>query len=94
MTEILIWLVSFAVILYFTLNRWEAQLSPFLSRYLPAVLRSDSDDRWVWCPALAVLGATALVRPVDMLLTLLCIGIAAWIAKRLICWAMRKAKFD
>lgn len=94
MTVTLIWLVGFAAILYFALRSWETKLSPFLSRCLPVVMRSDSDDRWVWCPALAVLGATFLVRPVDMLLTLLFIALAIWIAKRLTCWAMSKAKFN
>ncbi|APX93959.1 hypothetical protein BWR19_14020 [Halomonas sp. 1513] len=92
MTVTIIWLIGFAAILYFGLSRWEASLSPFLQRVLPEVLRSDGDDRWVWCPALAILGATFLVRPVDMLLTLLFIALVAWVAKRLLCWAMKKAK--
>ncbi|MBD3895790.1 hypothetical protein IEI94_07980 [Halomonas sp. ML-15] len=92
MTVTIIWLLGFAAILFFSLRGWEASLSPFLARVLPEALRSDSDDRWVWCPAVAVLGATFLVRPVDMLLTLLVIALVAWGAKRLLCWAMKKAK--
>lgn len=88
MTVALIWLIGFAAILLLCLRGWESTLNPFLSRSLPEVLRSH-DDRWVWCPALAVLGATFLVRPVDMMLTLLSIAVIAWIAKQLLCWAMK-----
>lgn len=92
MTVTIIWLIGFAAILFFSLRGWEASLSPFMSRTLPEALQSNADKRWVWCPALAILGATFLVRPVDMLLTLLVIALVAWVAKRLLCWAMKKAK--
>ena len=92
MTVTIIWLIGFAAILYFSLRGWESAVSPFLARVLPEALRSDGDDRWIWCPALAVLGATFLVRPVDMLLTLLFIALVAWVAKRLMGWAMKKVK--
>ncbi len=89
MTLTLIWLIAFAVLLYLLLKRWEASVSGILDKLLPAVLRSE-DDRWVWCPALAVLGATFIVRPVDMLFTLLVIGLVALIGTKLAGWAMNK----
>ncbi|MFG6175730.1 hypothetical protein ACGTN6_00640 [Halomonas sp. THAF12] len=92
MTVTVIWLIAFAVILYLCLNRWEASVSGALDKMLPAVLRSE-DDRWVWCPAIAVLIATAIVRPVDLLLTLIIIGLIALIGGKLVCWAMNKARF-
>lgn len=92
MTLTLIWLIAFAVILYLCLNRWEASVSGALDKLLPAVLRSD-DDRWVWCPAIAVLVATAIVRPVDLLLTLILIGLIAVVGGKLAGWAMRKVDF-
>ncbi|MDT8894110.1 hypothetical protein RSO41_05530 [Halomonas sp. I1] len=88
----LIWVIAFAVILLLCLKRWEASVSDMLDKLLPGALRSE-DDRWVWSPAIAVLGATALVRPVDMLLTLLIIGLLALIGGKLMCWAMNKIDF-
>lgn len=92
MTVTVIWLIAFAVILLLCLNRWEASVSGALDTLLPAVLRSE-DDRWIWCPAIAVLVATAIVRPVDLLFTLILIAVIAVVGGKLACWAMRKADF-
>ncbi|MCK2183683.1 hypothetical protein [Halomonas getboli] len=92
MTLTVIWLIAFAVILFLCLSRWEATVSSALDKLMPSVLRSE-DDRWVWSPAIAVLGATAIVRPVDLLLTLVIIGLIVLIGSKLVCWAMRKANF-
>ncbi|MGM0982383.1 MAG: hypothetical protein ACQEXG_02990 [Pseudomonadota bacterium] len=91
MTLTLIWLIAFAVFLYLFLKRWEASVSSILDALLPAVLRSE-DDRWVWCPALAVLGATFIVRPVDMLFTLIVIGLVALIGTKLTGWIVSKVQ--
>ncbi|SEM50100.1 hypothetical protein [Halomonas caseinilytica] len=88
----LIWVIAFAVILMLCLKRWEASVSGVLDKLLPDILRSE-DDRWVWCPAIAVLGATAIVSPVDMLLTLLIIALLALVGGKLVCWAMKKVDF-
>jgi hypothetical protein len=93
MTEIVIWLIAFALILFFSLKRWEVSVSPGLDKVLPRLIKSDDDNRWVWSLALAILGATTLVRPVDMLLTVILIGILAWIGKKLACWAMDRVDF-
>ncbi|MBB3140274.1 hypothetical protein [Halomonas organivorans] len=92
MTVTVIWLIAFAVILYLCLNRWEASVSGALDKLLPAALRSE-DDRWVWSPAIAVLIATAIVRPVDLLLTLILVALIALVGGKLVCWAMNKARF-
>lgn len=92
MTVTLIWLVVFAVILFFSFKSWEGALGRFFDRKVPAVLRSAGDDRWVWCLAMAVLGATLIVNPVSMLLTLLIIALIAWVLKKLVGWGMSKAK--
>nr|WP_297460188.1 hypothetical protein [uncultured Halomonas sp.] len=92
MTVTLIWLIVFAVILFFTLKSWEGALGRFFDRKIPAALRSHDDDRWVWCVAMAVLGATLIVNPVSMLLTLLILALIVWVAKKLVGWGMSKAK--
>jgi len=89
MTLTLIWLIAFAVFLFLFLKRWDVSVSSILDALLPAVLRSE-DDRWVWCPALAVLGATFIVRPVDMLFTLIVIVLVASIGTKLASWVMNK----
>ncbi|CAM3450315.1 hypothetical protein [Halomonas lysinitropha] len=91
MTLTLIWLIAFAVFLTLFLKRWEVSVSSILDALLPAVLRSE-DDRWVWCPALAVLGATFIVRPVDMLFTVIVIGLVALIGTKLAGWIMNKVQ--
>ncbi|MBN8414160.1 hypothetical protein LCL99_00395 [Halomonas denitrificans] len=89
MTSLLIWVLAFAVLLAVMIKSWEKGLGCVLDGLLPSVLRSD-DDRWIWCPALAVLGATFIVFPIDMLMTLLVIGVIALVACKLGCWVMGK----
>lgn len=89
MTPILIWLIAFAVLLFLFLKRWDASVSGALDKLLPAVLRSE-DDRWIWSPALAVLIATFMVQPVDLLFTLILIGLLALIGVKLAGWLMNK----
>lgn len=89
MTLFVIWVLAFAVLLAVMIKAWDKGLSCALGSLLPAVLRSE-DDQWIWCPALAVLGATAIVFPIDMLMTLLVIGIIALVGCKLGCWVMGK----
>lgn len=84
MTETLIWLIAFAVILVLTVKSWDGALGRFFATRVPRPLQSTRDDRWIWCPAIAVLGATAIVRPVDMLLTLLLLALLIWGIKKLV----------
>ncbi|TFH86398.1 hypothetical protein EQG41_12155 [Billgrantia azerbaijanica] len=93
MTEIVIWLIAFVFILFLSLTRWEASVSAALDKVMPRALKHDDDNRVVWSLALAVLGATALVNPVDMLLIAILIGILAVLATKLTSWAMSKAHF-
>ncbi|MGR2739001.1 hypothetical protein ACUY1T_11190 [Billgrantia sp. Q4P2] len=93
MTEIVIWLIAFALILYFSLRMWETTVSAGLNKVVPRVIKSDDDNRWIWSIALAVLGATTLVRPIDMLLTAIVIAILALVVKKVAGWAMDKANF-
>ncbi|MFQ3786812.1 hypothetical protein [Halomonas sp. A29] len=93
MTEIVIWLIAFALILFFSLKMWESTVSAGLNKVVPRVIKSDDDNRWVWSIALAVLGATTLVRPIDMLLTAIVIAILALFVKKVAGWAMDKANF-
>ncbi|MCC5883446.1 MAG: hypothetical protein JJU25_12500 [Halomonas sp.] len=93
MTEIVIWLIAFALILFFCIKTWETAVSAGLNKVVPRVLKSDDENRWVWGVALAVLGATALVRPIDMLLTLIIIAILAFVVKKLADWAMGRTNF-
>ncbi|WP_163558851.1 hypothetical protein [Halomonas sp. NO4] len=93
MTEIVIWLIAFALILFFSIRRWESSVSPGLDKVLPRVIKHDDDNRVVWSLALAILGATTLVRPVDILMIAILIGIVVLIAGKLTGWAMNKADF-
>lgn len=93
MTEIVIWLLAFVLILFFSLKGWETSVSAGLDKVLPRAIKHDDDNRVVWSLALAILGATALVRPVDILLIAILLGILAVIARKLSAWAMDKANF-
>lgn len=88
----LIWLVAFVVILFLALQSWEGALGNFIARNIPDMLKSDDNDRWVWCVALAIIGATFIVNPVSMLLTLLLLALLVWLGSKLIRWGMSKAK--
>lgn len=93
MIEIVIWLIAFAFILFLSITRWEASVSPGLDKILPRVIKHDDDNRGVWSLALAILGATTLVRPVDMLMIAIFLGIAVLIARKLASWGLNKADF-
>jgi len=92
MTVTLIWLIAFAVILFLALRAWDGSLGQAVMRRIPAILQLGGDDRWVWSIALAVLGATFIVHPVSMLLTLILLALFFWTAKRVGCWLMRRVK--
>lgn len=91
MTLTVIWLIVFALILFLTWKSWDGPFGHFIDRRVPRVLRSQ-DDRWVWCGAVAIIGATCIVEPVSMLLTLLILLLAGWLAAKLIGWGMSKAR--
>ncbi|MFC2990877.1 MULTISPECIES: hypothetical protein [Halomonas] len=89
MTQIVIWLIAFVAIFFLTFTRWDS-VSPSLDRALPGLLKSHGDNRILWGLSLAVLGATVLVRPVDILLTVLLAVIIGLIGWKLAGWAMNK----
>ncbi|XKF14740.1 hypothetical protein LL947_09540 [Halomonas sp. BLK-85] len=91
MTVFLIWVIAFVLIGYFTHKRWENGFSDSLDKMLPEVLKTHGENRLVWVVALAVLGATTLVRPVDILLVSILIGIIALVVIKLASWAAGKA---
>lgn len=92
MTVFIVWLIAFAVVLFLALKAWDGVLGNTIKRRLPAQLQGDpAQDRWIMAIALAVLGATFIVKPVSMLLTLILLAIGIWVGKRLACWGMRKA---
>lgn len=90
MTIAIIWLVAFVFFLYLFLKRWDVSVSGMLDKMLPAAMRSD-DDRYVLAPALAVVLATAIVSPIEMLLVFILLGIIALVVMKLSKWAMNKA---
>lgn len=93
MTEIVLWLIAFALILYYSIKMWETKVSAGLNKVMPRVIKSSDDNRWVWSLALATLGATTLVRPVDILLTVVLLVIAGLIASKVTSWAMSNVNF-
>ncbi|CAM4176518.1 hypothetical protein VRRI112168_16850 [Vreelandella rituensis] len=91
MTILLIWVIAFALILYFTYARWDKGVSQGLDKMLPAVLKSHGESRLMWALVLAVLGATTLVRPVDILLVVLLLAIIGVIVVKLASWLAGKS---
>lgn len=87
-----IWLVAFAVTLALLIKSWDSSVDAAMDCLLPRLLRSDG-DRWIWCPAIAVLVATTIVAPIDMLMTLLVIGLLLLIGIKLGGWVMSKVTF-
>jgi len=93
MTVVIVWLIAFVVISLLVLKAWDGALGRAVMRWLPIQLRGDpAQDRWIMAGALGVLGATFIVNPVSMLLTLILLAVLLWVGKRLTCWGMRKAK--
>jgi len=93
MTEIVLWLIAFALILYYSIKLWETKVSAGLNKVMPRVIKSGDENRWVWSLALATLGATTLVRPIDILLTVILLAIAGLIAWKVTSWAMSNVNF-
>lgn len=90
MTIFIIWLIALVLIGYFVNQRWQT-VSAGLDKMLPRALKTQGDNRWLWVGALAVLGATTLVRPVDILLVAILLGIICGVVYKLIGWASSKA---
>ncbi|SFH37114.1 hypothetical protein [Modicisalibacter xianhensis] len=90
MIETLVWLIAFGVILFLSLKSWDGALGKAFERRLPHTFKGSDDDRWIWSIGLAVIGATFIVRPVSMLLTLLLMGLIAWIVVKLARWGLSK----
>ena len=93
MTEIVLWLIAFALILYYSIKLWETKVSAGLNKVMPRVIKSGEENRRGWSPALATLGATTLVRPIDILLTVILLVIAGLIAWKVTSWAMSNVNF-
>ncbi|BBI60436.1 hypothetical protein [Vreelandella sulfidaeris] len=90
MTVLIIWLIAFCLIAYFVYQRWNSGVSQGLDKLLPSFLKSHGNNRYLWVITLAVLGATTLVQPVDMLLVVLLLGLIGWGVMALVNWAGNK----
>lgn len=86
MTILLIWIVAFLLIAYFANKRWESGVSQGVDKLLPSVLKTNGDNRYLWVVALAVLGATTLVRPVDILLVVILLALIGLVIMKLVSW--------
>ena len=87
MTIFLIWLIAFGLIAYFVDQRWSRGVSQGLDRCLPNVLKSHGENRYLWVATLAVLGATTLVFPVEMLLVVILLVLIGLLVVKLANWA-------
>ncbi|MYL22580.1 hypothetical protein GLV89_02030 [Halomonas alkaliantarctica] len=91
MTIFIIWVIAFALILFFANKRWDSGVSRGLDKMLPDVLKTHGDNRHVWVVALAILGATTLVRPVDVLLVVILLTLIGLVVAKLASFAADKA---
>lgn len=82
MTIFVIWVIAFAVIFYLANKRWNDGVSQGVDKMLTAMLKSHGKNRYIWVAAIAVLGATALVRPVDVLLVVILLAIIALVVAK------------
>ncbi|HDZ47195.1 hypothetical protein LCGC14_0028140 [marine sediment metagenome] len=90
MTILIIWLIGFGLIAYFANQRWNSGVSRGLDKMLPNILKSHGSNRNMWVIVLAVLGATALVQPVEMLLVVILLALIGWGVMALVNWAGNK----
>ncbi|GAB2725493.1 hypothetical protein GCM10027172_19730 [Halomonas garicola] len=90
MTIFVIWVIAFALIFYFANKRWNDGVSQGIDKMLTAMLKSHGKNRYIWVAAIAVLGATALVRPIDVLLVVILLGIIALIVAKVASVAGKK----
>lgn len=78
MTVLIIWLIAFVLIAYFVHQGWNTGVSQGLDKVLPGFLKSHGDNRYLWVVTLAILGATTLVQPVEMLLVVILMALIGW----------------
>lgn len=90
MTVFLIWVVAFVLIAYFANKRWDNGFSQGLDKLLPGVLKTHGENRHLWVAAIAILGATTLVRPVDILLVAMLLALIGFVVYKLANWASNK----
>lgn len=89
MTIAIIWLVAFVFFLFMFLRRWDVSISAKLDALLPEVMRSPG-DHYILAPALAVLLATAIVAPVEMLMMAIIIGVIALVISKVAGFVMNR----
>lgn len=82
MTIFVIWVIAFALIFYFANKRWNDGVSQGVDKMLTVMLKSHGNNRYIWVAAIAVLGATALVRPVEVLLVVILLAIIALVVAK------------
>ncbi|MCL7931738.1 hypothetical protein [Halomonas llamarensis] len=92
MTIFVIWVIAFVLILYFANKRWDSGVSRGLDKVLPEVLKSHGENRVLWVGVLAVMGATTLVRPIDILLVVILLAIIGLVVGKLVSLAAGKAE--
>ena len=93
MTIFVLWVIAFVLIFYFANKRWDISVSRGLDKMLPEVLKTHGENRMLWVIALAVLGSTTLVRPVDVLLVTILLTIIGLIVAKVARSAAGKAEF-
>ncbi|WP_249977056.1 hypothetical protein [Vreelandella olivaria] len=87
MTILLLWLIAFVLIVYFANKRWDSGVSQGLDKMLPSALKTHGENRYLWIGALAILGATTLVRPVEILLVGILLALIGLVVMKLASWA-------
>ncbi|WP_404377142.1 hypothetical protein [Vreelandella aquamarina] len=90
MTIFFIWVIAFVLIAYFANKRWEHGFSQGLDKVLPSVMKTHGENRYLWVVALAVLGATTLIRPVDVLLVTILLAVIALVVVKVASCASSK----
>ncbi|UYG00960.1 MULTISPECIES: hypothetical protein [unclassified Halomonas] len=86
-TVMILWVIAFVLIAYFAYKGWDNGVSEGLDKVLPAALKSRGESRYVWIIALAVLGATALINPVEILLVAILLALIGLAVVKLANWA-------
>ncbi|WP_027351918.1 hypothetical protein [Halotalea alkalilenta] len=94
MLATLIWIVIFALVTFFALKTWDGAFGSAVKRYAPEVVAPDEDsefiDRYVWSIAAGILVATLVLNPLSMIITLVLVGVIAFVIGLLLRWALSK----
>lgn len=89
-----VWIVVFLVVAIVGYLMWDGFFGNLVKSYVPAPLKpeeaSEKSDRIIWPVVIGILIATLVLHPLSMIITLVLMAVIAFIALKVVRFALSK----